>query len=256
MTRAIAQRLGVPATRDAFDAIEPAVLVREQTAIAAGGSPLGGAPTVALAIGGDAVPRDPLTALIDGAGREIPVMIGCTSEEYRLWFVPSGALGTVRRSTLTLARIAARVPARIVRAHRSRRPEALPGEVLGEIMSDLLLRGPLTRFADSRTDAAAPTYVYEFRWRSALDGMGAAHAMELGFVFDTLAAPDSIALGGPDAPQSLADVMHGAWVGFVIDGEPGWERWSKRRPVQAFDADGGHIDYAPRAEELAGLPAR
>jgi len=26
--------------------------------------------------------------------------------------------------------------------------------------------------------------------------------------------------------------------------------------VQAFDADGGHIDYAPRAEELAGLPAR
>ena len=32
-------------------------------------------------------------------------------------------------------------------------------------------------------------------------GMGAAHAMELGFVFDTLAAPDSIALGGPDAPS-------------------------------------------------------
>ncbi|HVL62746.1 MAG TPA: carboxylesterase family protein [Microbacterium sp.] len=256
MTKAIAQRLGVPATRDAFDAIQPAVLVRQQTAIAAGGSPLGGAPTVALAIGGDAVPRDPLTALVEGAGRGIPVMIGSTSEEYRLWFVPSGALGKVRRSTLTLARIAARVPARIVRAHRSRRPEALPGEVLGEIMSDLLLRGPLTRFADSRTDAAAPTYVYEFRWRSPLDGMGAAHAMELGFVFDSLAAPDSIALGGPDAPQLLADVMHRAWVRFVIDGDPGWERWSERRPVQAFDADGGHIDYAPRAEELAGLPAR
>ena len=86
--------------------------------------------------------------------------------------------------------------------------------------------------------------------------MGAAHAIDIGFVFDTLAAPDSIALGGPDAPQSLADVMHRAWVRFVIDGEPGWERWSQRRPVQAFDADGGHIDYAPRAEELAGLPAR
>ena len=65
MTKAIAQRLGVSTTREGFAAIEPAVLVREQTAVAAGGSPLGGAPTVTLAIGGDAVPRDPL----DGACR-------------------------------------------------------------------------------------------------------------------------------------------------------------------------------------------
>ena len=151
-------------------------------------------------------------------------------------------IGPVRWSTLTFARIAARVPARIVRAHRSRRPEALPGEVLGEIMSDLLLRGPLTRFADSRTDAAAPTFVYEFRWRSPLDGMGAAHAMELGFVFDTLAAPDSIALGGPDAPPAarrchapgLGGVRHrrrsrlGAMVGAATGAGVRRRRWTHR----------------------------
>ena len=256
MTKAIAKRLGVSTTREGFAAIEPAVLVREQTAVATSGSPLGGAPTVTLAIGGNAVPRDPLAALVEGAGRGIPVMIGSTSEEYRLWFVPSGALTKIRPSTLTIARLAARVPARTVRAHRARRPDALPGELLGEVMSDLLLRGPLTRFADSRTDAAAPTYVYEFRWRSPLDAMGAAHAMELGFVFDSLAARDSIALGGPHAPQALADAMHAAWVAFVVEGDPGWEAWTAQRPVQAFDADGGHIDYAPRADELAGLRAR
>jgi para-nitrobenzyl esterase len=50
--------------------------------------------------------------------------------------------------------------------------------------------------------------------------------------------------------------MHRAWVAFVVDGDPGWEAWSARRPVQAFDADGAHIDYAPRTDELAGLPAR
>ncbi|SFS01334.1 para-nitrobenzyl esterase [Microbacterium sp. cf046] len=256
MTRAIAKRLGVAPTRAGFAGIEPATLVAEQAAVAAAGSPLGGAPTVTLAIGGVAVPVDPLAALIDGAARGIPVMIGSTSEEYRLWFVPSGRLGKIRRSTLTIARITARVPARIVRAHRLRRPEATPGEVLGEVMSDMLLRGPLTRFADSRTDAEAPTYVYEFRWRSPLDDMGAAHAMELGFVFDRLTAPDSIALGGPDAPQALADAMHRAWIAFVVEGDPGWERWSTRQPVLAFDADGGHIDYAPRADELVGLPSR
>ena len=128
--------------------------------------------------------------------------------------------------------------------------------MLGEIVSDMLLRGPATRFADSRADAAAPTFVYEFRWQSPVDGLGAAHAMELGFVFDRLETPDAVALGGTNAPAALAEVMHRAWVSFVVDGDPGWERWSARRPVQVFDADGGHLDHAPRADELAGLPTR
>ena len=257
MTREIAKRLKVPATRAGFAAVAPDDLVAEQTAIAAAGSPLGGAPTVALAIGGDAVPRNPLDALLTGAGRGIPVLIGSTSEEYRLWLVPSGAVDRATWLTVALARLAARVPARVVRAHRTRRPEAKAGEVLGEVMTDMLLRGPITRFADSRASAdASPTWVYEFRWKSPVDRLGAAHVMELGFVFDRLGEPDAIGIGGADGPQQLADAMHRAWVSFVVDGDPGWEAWSAVRPVQAFDADGGHIDYAPRQNELDGLPER
>lgn len=254
MSRAVAKQRAVPASRAGFSAVDPADLVGAQSAIAAGGSPLGGGPSVALAIGGTAVPQNPLDALLAGAGREIPVLIGTTSEEYRLWFIPTGAIDRIRRSTLTLARLAARVPAKVVRAHQNRHPDARPGEILGEIVGDILLRGPVTRFADSRVPGAAPTYVYEFRWRSPVDGLGAAHAMELGFVFDNLSSADSAALAGDHAPQILADAMHTAWVSFIVDGDPGWEKWSTRRPVQAFDADGGHIDYAPRADELEGLP--
>jgi para-nitrobenzyl esterase len=256
MTREIAKRAGVAATREGYAGLTPQRLAAEQTAVAAGGSPLGNGPAVALAIGGEAVPQDPFTALVAGAARGIPVLIGTTSEEYRLWLVPNGAVDRVRWSTVTLARLAARVPRRVVRAHRRRRPTALPGEVIGEIVGDLLLRGPATRFADSRIGGAAPTYVYEFRWRSPVDGLGAAHAMELGFVFDRVDSPDAIALGGTDAPAGLAEEMHAAWASFVKNGDPGWEAWSARRPVQAFDADGGHIDYDPRADELQGLPIR
>jgi para-nitrobenzyl esterase len=254
MTAQIAKRLKVAASRTGFAAVPASDLVAQQTAIAAGGSPLGGGPSVALAIGGEAVPRNPLDALRAGEGRGIPVLIGSTSEEYRLWFVPTGVLGRITSLTLTVARLASRVPSRIVKAHRARRPAATPGEVLGEVVTDMLLRGPIARFADSRTDAASPTWVYEFRWRSPVDGLGAAHGMELGFVFDRLDTPDAVALGGTDGPRPLADAMHGAWVSFVMDGDPGWEAWSARRPVQAFDADGGHIDYAPRQDELDGLP--
>ncbi|GAA1947723.1 carboxylesterase/lipase family protein [Microbacterium deminutum] len=256
MTREIAKRLGVAPTRAGFGGIEPARLAAEQTAVGAGGSPLGRGPAVALAIGGEAVPEDPLTMLLAGAGRGIPVLIGSTSEEYRLWLAPTGAVDRIRWSTVTLARMTSRVPQRIVRAHRTRRPEATAGEVLGEIIGDMLLRGPITRFADSRIDAPAPTFVYEFRWRSPVDRLGAAHAMELGFVFDRLETPDAVAPGGTQAPVALAEAMHRAWVSFVVDGDPGWDRWSARRPVQAFDADGGHIHFAPRPDELAGLPTR
>jgi para-nitrobenzyl esterase len=269
MTREIANRLKVSATRAGFAAVKAEELVAQQRAIAAGGSPLGRGPSVALAIGGDAVPRNPLDALLAGAGRGIPVLIGSTSEEYRLWFVPSGVLDRITNRTLALARLASRVPSRIVKAHRARRPDATPGEVLGEVVTDVLLRGPIARFADSRTDdpaaphsrvvdsaAASPTWVYEFRWRSPVDRLGAAHGMELGFVFDRIDTPDAAALGGHAGPQTLADAMHRAWVSFVVTGDPGWEAWSSRRPVQAFDADGGHIDYAPRQDELDGLPER
>ena len=84
--------------------------------------------------------------------------------------------------------------------------------------------------------------------------MGAAHGMELGFVFDRLGSPETLALGGPDGPQPLADAMHGAWVSFVRTGDPGWEPWSSARPTQVFEAAGGRIVHDLRADELAALP--
>ncbi|WP_345802089.1 carboxylesterase family protein [Microbacterium sp. AZCO] len=256
MSRQVANRLRVKASKAGFSSVEPARLVAAQTAVGAGGSPLGSGPTVSLAIGGEAVPVDPLHALLAGAGRGIPVLIGTTSEEYRLWFVPSGVLTTVKRATLEVARASARVPRRIVAAHRRRRPQALPGEILGEIVSDMILRGTHTRFADSRLHHLTPTWMYEFRWRSPVDQLGAAHAMELGFVFDRLGTPDAVAFGGTDAPQDLADLMHASWVRFVVDGDPGWEAWTSKHPVQVFDGHGAHLEYAPRADELRGLPTR
>ncbi len=253
MTRAIAERLGIPPTREGLASVLPERLVEAQTAL--GGSPLGRGPTVAPVVGGDAVPRDPGEAFRSGAGSGIPVLIGVTSEEYRLWLVPSGAVDRVTRRGLTLARLASRVPARVVRAHRAHRPEATPGEILGEIAGDLLLRAPAWRLADARLSPdAAPTWMYEFRWQSPVDGLRAAHAMELGFVFDRIHAPDAVRLAGPDAPQELADAMHLAWLRFIVTGDPGWERWDTRRLVEVFDGGGSHPELAPRRDELEGLP--
>jgi para-nitrobenzyl esterase len=94
-------------------------------------------------------------------------------------------------------------------------------------------------------------HVYEFSWRTAQLDLGACHELELPFVFDTLAAPEAHGLTGPDAPQALASEMHGAWVAFARDSDPGWRRYSPDdRAVMIFDS-ASRVVADPRGDELA-----
>ena len=98
-----------------------------------------------------------------------------------------------------------------------------------------------------------PTYRYEFAWPSpAYDGrLRACHAVEIGFVFDTLADPSGQPLLGTEPPQALADTMHRAWVSFITTGDPGWPAYDlARRAVMRFDATSTVVDN-PRAAERA-----
>ena len=67
--------------------------------------------------------------------------------------------------------------------------------------------------------------MYEFSWRTPVPGLGACHALELPFVFDTAGMPElrgPRGLLGPDVPAELVREVHNAWVRFVTTGDPGW----------------------------------
>lgn len=250
-TELIAKRLGVPATAAAFTAVDPEALLTAQTEVTSGGNPLTGRNSFQLVVDGELLDRDPAEALRTGsAAAGIDLLLGTNSEEYRLWFVPSGLTERIGRLKFRLALLKFKVPNATARAYRANRPDATPGELLGALATDLLLRVPLNRLADARAGAEGSTYVYEFGWPSPVQRLGACHALELGFVFDTLAHPDTMALTGPDAPQELADAMHRAWVDFATTGEPGWPAWDARRPVRFFGQDGPAVVLAPRDDEL------
>jgi para-nitrobenzyl esterase len=122
--------------------------------------------------------------------------------------------------------------------------------VLAAMITDWYFRVPAIRMAEARADAPSATYAYEFAWPSPVDRLGACHALEIGFVFDTLREPGSNWLGGPDAPQSLADNMHARWVAFAKDGDPGWPAYdTESRSVMTFDGDGATLVNDPRADE-------
>ncbi|MFI1721223.1 carboxylesterase/lipase family protein [Streptomyces sp. NPDC020489] len=270
MVRRMATRLKIPATAAAFAEVDRELLLRTQGEVGRLSSPVLGGPAFGVVVDGDLVPRDPLEALIEGgAARDVELMMGWTRDEYRLWLVPGGLLERVDRlGAVALAGAMARCHTghEVPRGYRLLHPEAGTAEIVGQMVTDHLLRRPLHRLADARPGAC---HLYEFAWPSRLPGLGSCHALELGFVFDTGERPESAKLAGEGTPRELTEAMHGAWVRFVVEGDPGWEAWDDRHPVRIFGdshSDGGrggaadavctavrspYTAYGPRDAELA-----
>ncbi|MFC5954134.1 carboxylesterase family protein [Streptomyces pratens] len=252
VVRRMANRLKVPATAEAFTAVDRDLLLRTQAEVGRLSSPVLGGPAFGIVTDDDLVPRDPLEALTEGgAAPGLDLLTGWTGDEYRLWLVPGGLVDRVDRlGPVALAGAMARCHcgSEVPRGYRALRPDAGTAEIVGQLVTDHLLRLPLHRLADGRE---GPSYVYEFAWPSHRPGMGACHALELGFVFDSGDEPDARKLAGEGAPQALSDAMHGAWVRFVTDGNPGWQRWDANHPVRIFDDAPPAVAYGPRDRELA-----
>ena len=154
--------------------------------------------------------REPLfEAVAIGRGAEIPILTGTTENEFA-W--------------------------RILRAE----PESDEAyEKAQEIYSNVLFRRPTENFVQLRVDhAAAPTYRYEFRWKStAAPYILAGHSLDIPFFFNNLGAPFVEAYSGPNPPQQLASLEHEAFARYVRDGNPGWPAYGENKSFMVFDLE-------------------
>jgi carboxylesterase type B len=129
-------------------------------------------------------------------------------------------------------------------AYRAAHPGASPGDLLAAIQADWSWHIPAIRLADAHAQSASATYMYAFAWRSPQFGgrLGACHALEIPFVFDTLGNGTEL-LWGTNPPQQLADTMHAAWVAFATHGDPGWPKYDlTRRATMRFDVSSQVVD--------------
>ncbi|ORT56421.1 carboxylesterase family protein [Streptomyces sp. CB03238] len=256
VTAEAARLLGVEPTARAFASVALPDLLTAQRRISAdlGSRPGRGryGPSVVAAampfppvVDGDVLERPPLDAIAAGAGQGVPLLTGTTTEEQRLFLVPTGAAGAIGADALrSLA-----TPA-VADAYAGARPDATPGDVLAAVLTDRYFRLPAIRMAEARARAGATTHMYEFAWRTPVGNLGACHALEIGFAFDTLDRPGAEGLAGREAPKDLARRMHAAWVAFTAHGDPGWEPYGlRRRPVMVFDHPEQGVVEDPRGEE-------
>jgi para-nitrobenzyl esterase len=192
---------------------------------------------------GVVVPTDPRDAIAQGDGSDMAVVIGCTADEVSM---VGDYLGEVDDDTVARALVNIGLADGAVESYRSHHHTASGAGVIGRAITDRVFRMPAVRMAESRFDAPAPTYLYEFRFPGPA---GAAHCIDIPFAFDRLDAEDVTAMAGPNPPQPLADTVHRAWVDFITTGTPGWPAYDvDRRATMTFDRDCTVIDDAMRFE--------
>jgi para-nitrobenzyl esterase len=204
-------------------------------------------------VDGEVVPARPIERIVAGAGADVDLMTGTTTEEWRFFLVPGGAIDRVTDERLaTTARVMGLNVEHALPVYRASRPQAIPGDLLGALITDWFFRIPAIRLAEAHEKNGGSPYVYEFAWRSPLfnSRFGAAHAVEIGFVFDNLGRDGGMTLAGDAPPPALADAMHRAWVAFATSGSPGWSPYAvDERSVMRFDRSGGTVVMDPAANE-------
>jgi para-nitrobenzyl esterase len=260
----LAEALGVPADRDSIKAvpIEKLVQAASDLVVEVQTNPdparweqltlslLPFAPTV----DGDVLPAAPLPALAAGQGGGVRLLTGSNRDEARLFLVAPGIIDLIDEPTLAAAAAGYGLTTHGLDVYRASRPGASPGDVMAAVVSDWFFRVPAIRVAETRAAAgAAGTWMYRFDLPAAADngGLGACHAAEIPFAFDTVARPDVRPLIGAAPSQAVADRVHRIWVDFITSGDPGWARYDAGRRTTALLAEEVTIVDDPAGDERA-----
>ncbi|MFF9011546.1 carboxylesterase/lipase family protein [Streptomyces sp. NPDC014870] len=247
-SRLFTARTGVPATAAALRELSDDELLDLQDRLGAPGPDREGLPpllSLAPFADGELIPEPVLGALTTGdAGADVPLMLGFTAHEFNAFPAP-GPDGPPVPVLLGALGLAEEKVAAFTKAYGADGPDTL----FGQALTDVTFRAPSLAVAEARAASGRPTWLYEFQWESPVNGT-AFHCLDLAYAFDLLDAEGVAAAAGDAPPRALADAMHGAWVAFVRDQDPGssWPRYTAGdRATMLWGAE-SHVERDPLAQ--------
>ncbi len=244
-------KLGVKAgDTDTLRALSTDALIAGATGL---GSLSAGAHALAFqpVVDGTSLPQPPLDAIEAGNAEGVHLLVGTNRHEATLFNFMDADLQNIDDAGIA-TRIAPWYGAdasSLVATYRSRRADETNLELWTDIGSDAVFRIPAIRLAETQL-AHGPVWMYLFTWETPVFGgvLKACHALEIPFVFDTLA---NAAMFTGDAPerQAIADAMHAAWIAFARTGDPNvaalpeWPVYdTQRRATMRFDVSPEILD--------------
>ena len=203
-----------------YDELVAASRTASESLSQAGGTGRGGrlGPTV----DGKYIVQNPFDPAPAEFAKGVPMIIGSNLNEsgYRDRALITPKTMEQVRDTLT-ARYGAENAEKYIKAYQ----EAYPNDQQPQhILTTAVRTNALKQAAVKSAQGGAPAYVYLFEWQSPVnDGsLGAAHGMELPFMFNNIAMARTLTGGGEEA-YALADKISSAWISFVKTGNPNHE---------------------------------
>jgi carboxylesterase type B len=237
VTTTIARAAGIPATREAFAAAPP------ETVLAVQDEPLrerDGLTAFAPVVDGDLVTGPVWAALREGAGQDVELVCGFTHEEFR-------GQGAPPPPDVDLAIVAEAIglEKQSVDDYRRAHPHLSDPDLFTVMLSDALVRMPTTWVAEAHARSGGRTWLYDFAWQGPT--LGAAHGVDVPFVFGTTATrPAARLLGSPPPTEcaALSGHIRTAWTSFAATGDPGWPRFTPDSPTtRVWDAPPSDVPY-------------
>lgn len=221
------------------------------------GREFGGVRAFSPVIDGEALPQHPLAMIAQGLAANVAILAGTNRDEWRLFAMMGGG---PKVDEELLKRIFGDQAKPVLTAYTEARADKSPELAWIDMMSDLVFRMPAIRLAEGQVRQGAPVWMYRFDWQSPAFGgvLGAAHAMDIPFVFNTLDTPLSRTFTG-DSPtrQPLADLMHAAWAAFIRSGNPAianlpaWLLYDLERRATMIFSDVPHVVDDPQGQARA-----
>ncbi len=179
---------------------------------------------------GYAVPYDVYGNISKGNGKDVSILIGTNADEinYFKLYDPNleKSLEEEYQGGTTLGRDFSKNK-KYADAYIEAKKE--DPQKYTDFCSEYEIRQPSLIFAEIQA-AYNDVYMYQWAWKSQVEGLGAAHAVELPFVFGTFDSVTAKRTAGDDLPRALSLKVQAAWAAFAAKGNPtieGETEWPK-----------------------------
>ena len=202
-------------------------------------------------IDGRSIPLDPYISIKNGLDNGVKMLIGTNQDEINFWkfymgdAFYNGAAEGFGWATYKTAGLDVEKHKDAINKFLTSKNSLNPAEEHPHVnlVNDLGFRMPAIKMAEYQSNYN-DVYMYYFKWKSPVPGVGSSHALELPFVFHNINPHLDNWMGKDPLPEGLADNMQDAWIAFAETGNPSikqaptWEKYDLNLRATMFIDDG------------------
>lgn len=207
-------------------------------------------PVFHTTVDADLIPEQPLDALVSGAARWCPLVVGTSRDEMTVFYRRNEELAASAKDTLPV--LAEQLFAEHGSQALDRAQQRSPGPAL-DVLCELFGQHYFERARDALgarvADPRVSTQVYQFDWGTGFEELGAYHCVELPFFFgnfDAWNASPPIARAESEQTRQLSERFQSYLMDFVrgsAHASRPWPAYGAARAVMHFDRKVGVLHH-------------